>query len=368
MDIFRFHNPTAATKMEGGEIINGIDNKLWVEKYQEPGEFKFVGSVSSGLREKLPVGSFVSHIDTTEIMIVDNHEISETRGKDPEIVITGSGFESFLDHRIVGTNRAFPAITSELEYTLASGDTWDHAVTLLEDHLLVANLIDDNNALPYTSVLTDIVFTFSPVERAIPRGSLLQRLIELLQIDQIGIKVIRPGPWSPLGASPNTALVIHAGANKTSQVIFSYDTGEIESAEYLWSNKLYKNAALITGRWVEAFVYTADAGYDRRVMHVDGSFMDEGYTESPPPEDVPVIEYFLQLVGFDALARQRNIALTKAEIAQNTDLSVYRTDFFVGDIVTVHGNYNESSAMRISEYVEIEDENGVSGYPTLTMI
>jgi hypothetical protein len=60
--------------------------------------------------------------------------------------------------------------------------------------------------------------------------------------------------------------------------------------------------------------------------------------------------------------------LTKAEVSKDTNQGAYRTDFNVGDIITVHGDYNETSVMRISEYVEIEDENGRTGYPTLTML
>ncbi len=40
----------------------------------------------------------------------------------------------------------------------------------------------------------------------------------------------------------------------------------------------------------------------------------------------------------------------------------------VGDIITVDGEYNATTTMRISEYVEIEDETGDSGYPTFSEI
>ena len=67
-------------------------------------------------------------------------------------------------------------------------------------------------------------------------------------------------------------------------------------------------------------------------------------------------------------AAQKNIALTKAEVARNAANARYRVDFNVGDLIRVHGNYNEAASMRVSEYVEIEDGNGKSGYPTLTMV
>ncbi len=39
MDLFRFLNPTAPTRLEQGEIINGLTSIMWIERYREAGEF-----------------------------------------------------------------------------------------------------------------------------------------------------------------------------------------------------------------------------------------------------------------------------------------------------------------------------------------
>ena len=369
MDIFRFHSPTSPTKLEHGEIINGIKSKTWVERYRSAGEFKFIGNASDGLKEKLPIGSIISHIGTTEVMVVENHEIPESDDTEPQIVISGRGFETYFENRFVGSNRAFPTTTAATDYSLASDETWDQAVTMIKDHILAANLLDDDNALDYVEVLTNIVGVGVTVARNIKRGSLYQRLIELLDVDQLGIRIVRPGPWSPLTAgSPNLAILIHAGVDRTDQIIYSQDTGEIVSTQYLWSNKKLKNAAFVTGRWVETWVDTTDIKYDRRVMHVDASDIDNSYSAAPAGGDLTNVVNAMQQRGLDALAAQNDIALVKAEVSKDTNNSAYRTDFDVGDIITVHGDYNESTTMRISEYVEIEDEQGQVGYPALTVI
>jgi hypothetical protein len=217
--------------------------------------------------------------------------------------------------------------------------------------------------------MTDIVDVSAGPERVISKGDLYRRLTELLTVDDLGVKAVRPGPWSPLGsASPNIAVVVHEGVNRISQVVFSYDTGEIDSAEYLWSNKRLKNAAYVTGKWCEAFVDNAETGYDRRVMLVDASDIDGDFSEVPTGTDFTNVIAAMEQRGADALASQVNIAIAKAEVSQDVVHSVYRQDFNVGDLITVHGDYNELSFMRVTEYVEIEDEHGNSGYPTLTMI
>lgn len=355
--------------MAAGEIINGLSSKMWVERYAVNGEFKFTAPASAGMRELLPIGSFISHVESREIMVVENHEINDDKGRETELVISGRGHETFFEQRIVGSNKAFPTSGAIVEYALAAGYTWNQIVTLLNDHLTVAGLIDDNTALPYLNISTDVAETGVIEPRVVKRGSLYTRMLELMQVDDLGIKVIRPGIWSPLGAgSQETAVIIHKGVDRSAQIMFSYETGEIESADYLWSNKKLKNTAYVSGKWVETVVTTAETGYDRRMMQVDASDIDDAYDTPPAGATLDTVVAQMQQRGIEALAAQNEIALTKAEVSKDTNQSAYRVDFNVGDLITVQGDYNETSKMRISEYVEIEDENGRLGYPTLTAV
>lgn len=368
MDIFKFRSPTSPTKLEQGQIINGLKSKMWIERYREGGEFTLVANADTNMRETLPIGSIISHVGTTEVMMVENHEISDVRGKETEIVITGRGFETFLENRIVGSNKNYPTVTAPADYNLAAAFTWNQAVSLISDHILASFLIDDNNQIPFVSIMTTVTGSGVSAARVIKLGDLYSALMELLAVDDLGIKIIRPGPWSPLTAgSPNIAIVIHKGVNRSSQIMFSYDTGEIESADYLWSNKQLKNAALVSGRWVEVLVPGTAFDFSRRMMYVDASDLDEKYAAAPTGVTLTAVKASMTQRGLEALAAQKDIALTKAEVSKDATRAVYRTDFDVGDTITVNGDYNETSSMRVSEYVEIDDEEGVRGYPTLTV-
>lgn len=367
MDIFKF-NPTSPGKLEGGEIINKLKSKMWIERYRVPGEFTLVANANTGLREKLPIGSFVSHVDTQEVMIVENHEIQDDPDKETEIKVTGRGFESIFEQRIVGSNKVFPTSAEVTDYTLAADETWDQSKTLIDNHTQVAPLVDDNDSLPYFTTMVSVVGPGASVARIIKRADLLKAVTEILAVDDLGMQVYRPGPLNPLGAAnQNTVLVIHKGVDRSAQVLFSYETGEIVSADYLWSNKKLKNTAYIVGKWVETLVTTASTFYDRRMMLVDAKDIDESFTAPPAGADLTLVVNAMQQRGIEALAAQKETALTKAEVSRTAANAKYRTDFNVGDLVRVDGNYNEAASMRISEYVEIEDGTGQSGYPTLTM-
>jgi len=367
MDIFKFTNPTSPMKMEGGQIINGLTSKMWVERYRDAGEFTLVAPISSGLKEVLPIGTFISHTETFEIMVVENHEINDNAGKASEVKVTGRGLETIFSQRVVGQVNTYP-LTSPADYSLAAGYTAAQVVEMLCEHTEDDFVVDANEAFPYIIIYDPVGITVGDqVARKIPRGELYKAALDLMAIDDLGIKIIRPGAWS--ADNPKTAVMIHRGVDQSSLVSFSYDTGEITTADYIWSDKKYKNAALITGTWIEIF-YNPDSHNlsDRRVLWVDGKDIDKVYTSAPTGTTLTSVISLLQQRGKEALASQNNVVLTKADISKKSTTARYRTDYDVGDIIMVNGDYNEASKMRVSEFVEIEDNTGRSSYPTLTSL
>lgn len=369
MDIFKFTNPENVTKMEQGQIINNLKSKMWIERYRDSGEFTLVAPADSDMRSILPIGSFISHVDTTEVMIVENHEISDDRGTESDITITGRGFETFFENRVVGSNKVFPVSGTLTEFGLAADETWNQAVQLVNNHITTGLLVDDNNTLYYVECKTLLTGVGDQVGRGFPRGSLYDALLNLLAIDNLGIKLVRPGPWSPLtpAGSPNLGIIIHKGVDRSQSIVFSYDTGEVETADYLWSNKKLKNAALVSGKWVETAVIPPQLRYFRRWMFVNATDIDQDLNAAPVGAALTTIVNSMQQRGKEALASQKEIALAKADVAKQSTHAVYRKDYNVGDLITIDGDYNEVSVMRVNEYVEIEDETGESGYPTLAM-
>jgi hypothetical protein len=365
MDLFKFTNPNAPTKMEQGQIINGLKSKMWIERYLKNGEFTLVYD-DPGLTTFLPIGTFISHTNTQEIMIVENHEIQDDHGQKSAVTITGRGLETYFEQRVINTNRTFPVAAGLVEYSLVADYTWNQAVKMLSDHLITPNLLDANNQFAYATIQSTVPGTGTSVARTIPRGDLYNAMLNLLKIDGLGIKIIRPGPSSPLGASsPNIDIVIHKGVDKTASVIFAYDTGEVITSDYLWTNKNLKNAALVTGKWVEVVVVPAAAGYARRWMYIDATDIDQAQTAAPVDPTLTTIRNSMTQRGNDVLLAQNMLQLSKAELTKEATKAVYRVDYDVGDLITMTGDYNTITTRRVTEYVEIEDENGEQSYPTL---
>lgn len=364
MDVYKFQSTTSSTLMENGIFLNDIKSITWIERYRDAGEFTIVAPASSKLRKQLPIGSFISHVKTDEIMIVENHEINDNKGQDAEVTITGRSLETILDNRIVGNNKTLPMVGTPADYALNANYVADQAWTLIINHIGTSQAVNPDDGIPW--IFSDNIYTVPGISipRAVKRGSLYARVLELLEIDNLGIKITPPGVAH---ANTYVYLTIHGGTDRSSQVAFSYGAGEIESAGYLWSNRNYKNAAFIVTKWVQTFTYTSGAGYMRRTMLVDASDIDQDYTVAPTGGALGNVISAAQRRGLEALNAQKDINLTKAEVSKEAVKYVYRVDYNVGDIVTVIGDYNESSKMRVTEFVEIEDETGEYAYPTLTL-
>lgn len=371
MDIFKFMNPAHPTRLDQGVLINGLKSKMWIERYRDAGEFEFTADVETMAHRMLPIGSLISHTESSEVMIVENHEISEDPESPTEVTISGRSFETFFDNRVVGSNKPWPNTDSvEKEYVLPPAYTWNQIVALIRNHIYESRVVDPKDAIPNVVVMTTVTGTLGEFEeRIVKRGSLYTRLVELLNEDNLGIKTFRPGVRSPLGMeNRNQAVVIYRGEDLSEQVIFTHQTGEIDKADYLWSNKSLKNCALVTGRWLETVVKGPMSQYERRWMPVDGSDIDNIFSAPPTGADRTAALAAMRARGRVALAGQKQIAFIKAEVAKNSMTHNYREHYDVGDIVTVDVPYSETAKMRVSEYVEIEDEDGQNGYPTLSVM
>lgn len=366
MDVFKFTNPKHPMRMEYGEIINGLTKKTWVERYAEAGEFSFTAPASAGIQNKLPIGSFVSHTNSTEIMIVENHEINEDFDQETQVIISGRGFETILERVIIGLNKTFPTIAEASDYTMPYDVLWTQIKNLIQRHIYKSYVTDPNNAIPYIEVINKVSASGTSSERSVQQSDLYSTVIGLIQEAEIGIKVVRPGSWSPVTTSYNIGLVLHIGANKQNSVTFSYSNDEISSADYLWSNQQDKNCAFVYSTWLETVVLGSQIEQDRRWLMVDASDIDNNY-ESPPSDANTLIDILnkMRQRGFSQIGQKKPTSLTKVELDKETITAVYGKDYNLGDLISITGNYNQKQIQRVIEYVEIEDETGRSAYPTL---
>ncbi len=364
MDFFKFNPTGEETLLERGQLVNDLTSSMWVERYAVPGEFSFEARLSSGIREFLPLGTLISHVDTLEVMIVENQEITETVQEDSIVTVTGRSFPSFLENRIVGMNaaRGSSLITP---YVLAENYVDQQLVFMINDH--VSDAVEADDSLAYIDSSTEVTLeTGESIERIIDRGTVWERVEELLKVDDLGIKTVRRNAFFGGSITSFTDIVIYKGEDRSADVMFSWKSGELDSANYLFSQKNIKNSAAVFGQYVCVVVDTGPANYDRRMMIVDATDIDGNFGSVPTGGAIFDIAVQMATRGLQVLATQNEVNISQADVSKTTKYQ-YRRDYNVGDLVTLEGNFNQSQIMRVIEYAEIEDENGESGHPTLAL-
>jgi hypothetical protein len=103
-------------------------------------------------------------------------------------------------------------------------------------------------------------------------------------------------------------------------------------------------------------------------MFLDASFIDSQWTDWPTGTDRDDILTAMQIFAIDAVSASSQTSYLEAVEIAKTSSYKFREHYDVGDLVTVNGNYDVESVMRVTEHVEFQDENGQTGYPTLSAV
>lgn len=372
MDIFRFLNPTSPTKMEQGVIVNKLRTKMWIERYQKLGECTLTGYVKDGLREALPVGCYISHVDTNEIMQVENHEINSSVDKEAEIKITGRTLPKILEERLGGaTTRTFPFVDGSTDFYQPTDTPQWQIVAFMNGAIDAGHVVIPTDAVPYITMWSNISGGSAVPARYIKWGiDHLTTVIEMLKANGYGLLTLRPGAYTRNNASipdENSVFLVYKGLDRSATTVLSYDAGEIESADYFWSIKPKKTLAVVTGKWVGVRVGTGETYDERKMVFVDASSIDNLYNVAPTGSALTQIQNGMSQRGLDVISKMKELNIANVQVSKQGTHLTYRKDYFLGDLLMVNGEYDVAAPFRVSEYVEIDDENGTSGYPTLEL-
>lgn len=378
MDIFKcIGQPETPAKIEQGEFINGLKEILWVERYRDAGEFKLVSHESYGILDKLPPGSIISHVDTSELMMVENHEYSKNQDASKnDVITTGRSLEAvILENRIIGSNRVWSsgsAPASQGQYTLRYY-SWQKVAALIEEHIdpfTVIYTTDGITGIDTSWYISRPVFSYTDEDQPIPFGQIYPVVLRVLEEDDLGLKIIRPrGPGNTFPAEQfMTRFIIHDGIDRKTQISFDQFNNTIESADYLQSIKSLKNVCVITGKWVAVIVDQSTPGLNKRYIHVDGAFIDNSFAAMPVGVDYTNVVTMMTAYGQAVLNTQKRVSIVNTAFNERDSLYLYRRDYNIGDLVTLKAHNGTTSTMRVTEYVEVEDENGYSSYPTLSAV
>ena len=353
-----------------GRLLNGLTNIVWTERYEENSDFKIVSADVPRLSKELPLGTYLSHSKTREVMVVEDIEISKESNQAPSISITGRSIEAVLLESRIALKNMGPAELSGTgeetianQYVLGNVSSWHQAASLIVDHLLDPEFTFwSNNAIDNISCYT----TISGIEptrlsRVVEPGVLYEKVLEILKVSNSGIKTMRPE--SGFG---KLDLVVHQGKDVSETVSFSSVLGDLDSISYFWSTRSYKNASFARGAKASAYYIPGEGtvsepiGAELKWVYADASSITDDGNPTLYQEQVAAR-------AREALAARPRTTLTQAKVAKDTSF-VYNKDYFIGDIVGIFGDYNTEQKMRVKEFSWSVDQDKIEGYPSLSPV
>lgn len=382
-----------------GSILEGFTTKIWTERYLEPGDFQLTTLEVEKYQALLEEDTLITHLDTLEVMMVEDHEIVENEDGFYELTITGRSVDCFMEQRWLEAPHG-------KKYKMANNYTCAEAAEVLLWNAFVNPSEQDvthpidwfrfsTDTLPNVVVSDSVVGGSFSGRRWLGTGDAATEMKKFLHWRRLGVRGIRPAPdnndakvitvgtggaglFSYITA-PTTALQFNVfnGADRTqfqtdrTPVVFRTALGDVENPKYLRSTRDRKTVGSVLAEgfnnggikiWDKSLggnEGTSSKGWKRRAMVIDAG----------DPESANSTEFSTDVntIGQDILDEKKLKRVIEGKISPKCRY-VYGRDYKLGDLVTMAGNFGITQDMRVSEYIRSEDkENGDHGYPGLEM-
>jgi hypothetical protein len=352
--------------------IDNYESLIWSERYQKAGDFQLKTRDVRKFRSLLPVGSYLGLGESTRgCMVVETHSVKYDKKQGDVLTISGRSWETFLENRIarpIGPNMPLNKVVNgkdvSNDWVFTGLPAYRVGVSLIQK--AITSNTEYDLTIPNLRLTTsaDPSKTYANISTIMELGSVYERLMELLAIDDFGIEALRN-----FGDREGPYLRIYNGRDKTATVIFSTEQGHFDSANYVWTNRDHKNT-------VSGYSYygVENTSFATIVNPLNRRIAAEQYTDLKS-EDGSSQRDAIRVRNTSYLARTRKTvgvpggsvlaAVFTGEVSSACPHR-FRKHYNLGDLVGVLSDYDVRQNMLVTEYVRIEDEQGERAYPTLS--
>lgn len=338
-------------------VIDQFESMLWVDRYNEPGEFEIYTTVSNEMLEYPIVDNYLRFKESDKLMIVENINIDTDVENGNKIKITGRSLESILDRR---------CILGKLDVT---GNLQNSIKSIINTNIISPTDTDRriDNFVFLDS--TDETITGLTYENQFDGVTVLEAIQDMCASKGIGFKVT-------LNANKKFVFELYNGTNhsysqnKLPYVVFKPSFDNVISSNYSENNSEAKTFCYVHS------TYTASgASTETEVIRTKGSgtglLRKEVWVSSSITKDENTsLEDFYAQLDEDASAslNERKVKKTFEGECETQRMFKYGEDFFLGDIVQVANEYGKETESRVGEFMWSISTSGTENYPKFTAI
>lgn len=340
-------------------VVDEYKSLIWTKRYYTAGDFELYAPATDELRTVLPQSPlaesgcpFVKRDDDDSVMIVEKYELTTDAENGDYYIISGRSLESILSRRIVWSqtniNVSDPA---QAVFQLLDENIGEHADDVFETApeapvRVISNFVVDDS---FTAEGT--------LKKQLTGTELGEAVSEICRLYGFGYKMTV--------SNQNIVFSLYSGTE--TDVEFSPEYDNLLKSTYLYDAQDLKTAALVAGegegmaRRRGTVTIAAENPIFRRELYVDardissnnGAILPDDYAE------------LLSARGAQKLNECPFLRAFEGEIEPQTTFR-YKTDYDLGDIVTISNGYGATMQQRITEIIECWDDTGYTVAPTFS--
>lgn len=344
------------------DLIEGHNSFIWSSRFIPAGDFEYRTYDIDRVYSLLQKGDYVKN-DTgdNEVCIVESRVIEKNDDGRHELIVRGRSYEApIMERRAMWDSNVRP--------NFGSYPAWFVMGLLIARSLRVPNIPQD--AIPKVNYGFSITGNSGPYDDEnwafdYKATSAYANLKAIMEKANIGVHAVQSGS----NPSSDLYLIIHDGADRTinqtarTPVILSTKADDIKDAQYADDDSDYRNVAYINAP-IGFRIYPSSAnlisGANRRVLQINADDLTEvpsGMTAAQALDSRAALE----------LAQHNRKSFFDGTISEEAKY-IYQRDYYLGDKVTVQGDYGPSATMQVTEYIKSSSPAGDFEFPTLAQV
>lgn len=370
-------------------IVDNYTSLIWAKRYVDFGDCEIYAPATETNLEIFQLDNYIMREDDDMVCRIESVELDTSVETGNYLIITGTDCRKILNQRIVWKQTSF------------TGTAENFIRRLITQNIISPE--DADRAIP-RFVLGEYYGFDERINLQSSYDPIGDKIAEICRMYGYGFKVSFNGE--------NFVFDIYKGADRSfgqtenPYVVFSSDFENLKSSKFLMDKSEYASVALVGGsgegkdRLLTMVNSSIATGINRHEIFVDAKSISknltyedlvEAYTggtistvsgtvyysvdgeriatldSATEPKNAVLVDaaYYALLdeKGNEELATAKTLSTFEGEVeTQNT--YVYKTDYYLGDIVQIKNEFDIERAARIVEAVESYSEEGYSFIPT----
>lgn len=332
-------------------VIDTFKSLIWTTRYYSCGDFELYMPADKSLLDVLHPDCFLVRDDDDSVMVIEKMKIQTDMENGDYFIISGRSLESILYRRIFqrqftlnNSGTLAEAVQAMVTECTTNHDTWHHPLTFRQIPNLAVDLSSNFDGAMQVQFTGD---------------TLLDGIFAVCKAREVGVKMILDG----------TTMLLTLYKGEAIETTFSPEFDNLVNSTYLIDITNFANSVTVAGEGEgnQRQIITSlsfpfdypDSGLDLHEMFCDARNISSNGGE------IDRYDYLnlLSEKASDFMASHNVLRSFESEVEPQASFK-FKTDWNLGDTVTVTNEYDVTAYPRIVEVIECWDDTGYKVIPT----